>query len=74
MIQEHDRVVLTVDQSDYGLFTGDVGRIVHIYADGEAYEVEFFRMDGRTLAVITVAAAAVRGIKQTDILHVRQRA
>jgi len=73
-MKEHERAILMVDMTKHGLYAGDVGRIVHVYADGKAYEVEFFLMDGRTLDVVTVAADAVRGVGQTDVLHVRQRA
>jgi hypothetical protein len=30
---------------------GDVGTVVHVYADGKAFEVEFTTLDGKTAAV-----------------------
>ena len=50
MIKEHDRVVLTESVPAYGLEPGDVGTVVHVYADGKAYEVEFVALDGHTRA------------------------
>jgi hypothetical protein len=41
MIEEHDRVVLTTEESKAGLEPGDVGTFVHVYSEGEAFEVEF---------------------------------
>jgi hypothetical protein len=41
MIRELDRVVLTADVSREGLVSGDVGTVVHVYADGKAFEIEF---------------------------------
>ena len=41
MIKEHESVALTGDLPSAGLKAGDVGVVVHIYEDGEAYEVEF---------------------------------
>lgn len=41
MIKEHDRVVLTTSVRGEGLEPGDVGTVVHMYRDGQAYEVEF---------------------------------
>ena len=73
MIEEHDRVVLTGPLSEPDLQAGDVGTVVHVYADGAAYEVEFFRLDGKTLAVETVAASAVRPVASTDVPHARTR-
>jgi hypothetical protein len=73
-MKEHERAVLTVDMSAHGLYAGDVGRIVHVYADVAAYEVEFLMMDGRTIDVITIDATALRRVEETDVLHVRQRA
>jgi hypothetical protein len=41
MIEEHDRVVLNPPVPSERLEAGDVGTVVHVYKDGEAYEVEF---------------------------------
>jgi hypothetical protein len=73
MIKEHEQVVLTADLPEYDLKAGDVGVVVHIYSDGEAYELEIFALDGRTLDVVTVEAAQVRPVSRRDVLHVRER-
>ena len=73
MIEEHDRVVLTEDLPAQDLQAGDVGTVVHIYGDGAAFEIEFFHLDGRTVAVETVEAAAVRPVSSTDVTHARTR-
>ncbi len=39
MIKEHERVVLKSPVPDKGLEAGDVGKVVHVYRDGEAYEL-----------------------------------
>jgi len=57
---------------DAGFSAGDVGTVVHIYADGTAYELEFFALDGRTLDVVTVEAGQVRPVRRSDVLHVRE--
>lgn len=72
MIQEHERVVFTVDLPEHHLAAGDVGTIVHIYADGAAYEVEVFTLDGHTLGVVTAEAQQVRPVTQRDVLHARE--
>jgi Domain of unknown function (DUF4926) len=59
MIKEHERVVLTVAVPDERLEPGDVGTVVHIYRDGQAYEVEFVALDGHTAAVATLEASQV---------------
>jgi hypothetical protein len=66
MIKEHDIVVLTVPLPSEKLETGDVGTVVHIYKDGEAYEVEFATLDGKTVAVITLDASQVRPVSSRD--------
>lgn len=71
MIKEHDRAVLTADLPDDGFQAGDVGVVVHIYDDHQAYEVEFFALDGRTIDVVTVEAAQVRPVSSRDVLHAR---
>ena len=45
MIREHDRVVLKTPVPAERLEAGDVGAVVHVYRDGQAYEVEFVTLD-----------------------------
>jgi hypothetical protein len=71
MLKEHDRVVLTTPVVEEGLAAGDVGTIVHIYADEKAYEVEFVALDGHTTAVATLEAGQVRAVTARDMTHSR---
>ena len=73
MLNEHDRVVLTKDIPEEGLKAGDVGTIVHIHRQGEAFEVEFQALDGHTLAVSTVLASDLRPVSPEDVSHARHR-
>jgi len=73
-IREHDSVVLTRDLPAIALVAGDVGVVVDVYGNGAAYEVEFMRYDGKTIAVETLEAAAVRGVGTRDVPHVRELA
>ncbi len=43
-----DVVALTVNIPEYNLLHGQVGTVVEILADGEAFEVEFSDREGRT--------------------------
>lgn len=72
MIIEHDLVVLTADYRARRLHPGDVGTVVHVYPEGDAYEVEFVAGNGETIAVLTLSAAEVRRIGPTEVLHTRQ--
>lgn len=72
MIQEHDRVVFSVDLPQYRLAAGDVGTVVHIYEDAAAYEVEVFTLDGHTFDVVTVEATQVRPVSSRDVEHARE--
>ena len=81
MIAELDTVVLAHDLPEYGLTQGDVGvvvhvyaDVVHVYADDAAYEVEFVTGQGATVAVITLETESVRSMGQREILHVRDMA
>jgi hypothetical protein len=51
MLKEHDRVVLTCDLPGEGLEAGDVGTVVHVHRQGEAFEVEFMTLEGDTVVV-----------------------
>jgi hypothetical protein len=72
VINEHDRVVLTTPLPAEGLEAGDVGAVVHIYSDGQAYEVEFVALDGHTTGVVTLKRSQVRPITPYDMTHARQ--
>jgi len=71
MIKEHDRIVLTSDLSKEGLKAGDVGTVIHVHRGGEAFELEFLTLEGKTVAVATVKASQVRPVTNQDITHAR---
>ena len=71
MIAEHERIVLTSPLLGEGLEAGDVGTVVFVHNNGEAYEVEFFTLSGVTAAVTTVRAAQLRPIGHRDLVHAR---
>src|SRR3990172_5889104 len=54
MIEEHASVVLTEPLPSAGLEAGEVGVVVHVHRNGEAFEVEFITLDGN-IAVISLA-------------------
>lgn len=72
MIKEHDRVVLETPVPAEGLEAGDVGTVVHLYRDGEAYEVEFVTLDGHTASIVTLKVAQVRPVTRRDLTHTRE--
>ena len=77
MFKEHEQIVLTdCVASDDGqeLKPGDVGVIVHIHADGEAYIVEFMSLEGETVALATVRHSQARAVARDDISHARTMA
>jgi hypothetical protein len=73
MINEFEQVVILEDLPDYDLKAGDLGTVVLIHGDHAGYELEIFSADGRTVAVVTAAAAQVRPVSHRDVLHVRER-
>lgn len=74
MIKEHDRVVLVANVPSVGLVARDVGTVVHVYRDGQAYEVEFTTLEWKTAAVITLEATQVRPVGKREITHARELA
>ena len=71
---ELDTVVLKRDVDDHGLKEGDVGAVVHLYADRAALEVQFVTGEGRTVAVVTFSTSDVRPLGNRDILHAHELA
>jgi hypothetical protein len=72
MIKEFERIILTEDIPGTDLKKGDVGVVVEIYNQGEGYEVEFFALNGDTVAVETLESRQVRSATSREILHVRE--
>jgi hypothetical protein len=73
-LEELETVVLTTDVPSHGLVRGDVGAVVHVHDGGKAYEVEFVRSDGRTIALLTLPASQLRPRGTAEILHSRELA
>jgi hypothetical protein len=71
MIAELDCVALTADLPEYGLATGDVGTVVHVFKGGKTFMVEFTTFSGTTIAVTKIAATGVRPISRKEIHHTR---
>lgn len=76
MIKEHEEAVLTRDLPEEGLAAGDVGTVIAVHEDekGEAasYTLEIFGLAGETLAMVTVAASAVREVHGGEVIHARE--
>jgi hypothetical protein len=73
MIEEHSSVLLTEPLPAVALEAGDVGVVVHVHRDGQAFEVEFMSLDGSTLTVETLTTRQIRAARNRDIPHVRER-
>jgi hypothetical protein len=71
MIKEHDRVVLKTGIPGEGLKAGDVGTVIHIYRKGQAFEVEFLTLEGKTVAIATLEASQIRPVQKREITHAR---
>lgn len=71
MIQELDCVALAEDNREAGLRRGDIGTVVVVYRQGEAYEVEFVSSDGQTIALLTLSHDQVRPITDDEATAVR---
>ncbi len=56
-----------------GLRSGDVGTIVHVQGNGEAFVVEFLEQGGYTVALADVLASQVRSATREDIANDRFR-
>ncbi len=71
MLKELDTVILSRDMPERKLRAGDIGTVVHVHRDGDAYEVEFVTLGGETLCLITLSADAVRPVTGEEIAHAR---
>ena len=72
MIKEHSSVILTRDLPEEHLLRGDVGVVVHVHENGEAYEVEFMTMSGSTVSVCTLEASYIQMVDSHMMPHIRE--
>ena len=74
MFKEHDTVILTdtiKGDDNNELLPGDVGCVIHIHGDADAYVVEFAALDGETVDIATVKPEQIRAIAAGDMTHAR---
>jgi hypothetical protein len=65
-----DTVALARDLPEKGLRAGDLGAVVEVY-EPDGIEVEFVTASGHTEALVTLKAADVRQVGDTDLIAVR---
>jgi Domain of unknown function (DUF4926) len=63
-----DTVALTEDVPELGLSAGEVGAVVEILGDGEAFEVEFCDNSGQTYGLHTLRANQLGTVPNPSIL------
>ena len=71
MIEELKLVALLEGLLEHGLQEGDLGTVVFVHRQGEAYEVEFVTLDGETITVTTVLPHQVRQVGPREIAQSR---
>ena len=65
-----DVVVLNTDLPKHALRRGDLGTVVETY-EADGLEVEFVTASGRTAALVSLTASAVRAVADDDLVAVR---
>ncbi|MFM7219215.1 MAG: DUF4926 domain-containing protein [Nodosilinea sp.] len=65
MIRELDVVTLTRDLPNYGLPKNSQGAVVHCYADGRGFEVEFIDTNSEYSEVLTLESSDIQLEQET---------
>lgn len=71
-IAELDEVALTAKLPMHGLARGDIGTVVLVVGNGNAYVVEFMTLTGKTIAVVTLEAGQVRPLGEREVPNARR--
>lgn len=71
-MNEFDLVVLQEDLESGKSKKGDIGTIIRIYNDHQAYEVEFATLAGKPLAVEILLPHQIRCVRETEVMAVRE--
>ena len=72
MIEELDRVALTRAIPEHRLTAGDVGTVVSVHDKGAGFTIEFLSLQGKTVAIVTLRAEAIRPVSPREITHSRE--
>ena len=70
-MNEFDLVVLQEDLADGRIKAGDVGTVLTIYNEGQAFEVEFVTLIGEAIAVETLLPHQIRPVRPSEVMAVR---
>lgn len=68
MLSEHDVVTVTEDIPQEGIHAGDVGAIVHHYAQRDCYEVELLDSRGRSKGVKSLDGSKLLRLNITSLV------
>lgn len=74
MLKEHQQIVLTAPATgdeQQKLQPGDVGTIIHIHPNQQAFVAEFSSLDGETVAIATILPSQARPVTNSDFTHAR---
>ncbi|MDE0632246.1 MAG: DUF4926 domain-containing protein [Caldilineaceae bacterium SB0665_bin_25] len=74
MFKEHQQIVLTapaIGDEQEELKPGDVGTIIHIHPNQEAFVAEFSSLDGENVAIATILPSQARPVANSDFTHAR---
>jgi len=66
-IKLFDSVAMLEDLPEENLWRGQIGAVVEIYNDGEAFEVEFVDTNGRTYGLLALRAEQVMLLRHEAI-------
>lgn len=66
-IKLFDSVALLEDLPEENLWRGQVGAVVEIYNDGEAFEVEFVDTDGQTYGLLALRPKQIMVLRHEAI-------
>ncbi|CAN5134120.1 DUF4926 domain-containing protein [soil metagenome] len=66
-IKLFDSVALLEDLPEENLWRGQVGAVVEIYNDGEAFEVEFVDTDGQTYGLLALRPKQIMVLRRESI-------
>ncbi len=62
-----DTVALLVDLPQENLWRGQVGAVVEVYNNGEAFEVEFVARDGKTYGLLALRREQIMLLQHESI-------
>ena len=72
MISKNDKIILNINIPEHHLLKGDLGEVIFVHNEGEAFDIEFRNIAGEIIIVIKLLPAQFQKINIIKIPQIKK--